>query len=112
VRSSSSTRNRPAPAAASPNRTIQAQIRRRAGFGDQHDKAQRVQKTGYGVRLPTYSFEEQDLFAALSMLLIDDVLRERVAAAGESLRRRTGTALAAGLIERVVESGEPVIRRG
>ena len=26
-------------------------------FWDQHDNAQRVHETGYGIRLPTYSFE-------------------------------------------------------
>ena len=30
-------------------------------FWDQHDNAQRVHETGYGVRLPTYSFTERRL---------------------------------------------------
>jgi len=79
-------------------------------FWDQHDNAQRVHETGYGVRLATYGFEPDDLTAALSLLLTDEQLRARAAAAGERLRRRPGTELAADLIERVATTGEPVMR--
>jgi UDP:flavonoid glycosyltransferase YjiC (YdhE family) len=79
-------------------------------FWDQHDNAQRVDETGYGVRLPTYSFEDDELARALGRVLSDESLRERCAAAGERLRRRPGTDLAADLIERVAQTREPVHR--
>jgi len=34
-------------------------------FWDQHDNAQRIDETGFGVRLPTYSFGDGDLPAAI-----------------------------------------------
>jgi MGT family glycosyltransferase len=68
-------------------------------FWDQHDNAQRVDETGYGMRLPTYDRGGGELAAALHRLLCDDQLRARCAAAGERLRRQPGTELAADLIE-------------
>jgi MGT family glycosyltransferase len=78
-------------------------------FWDQHDNAQRVQETGYGLRMPTYFFEEEQLVAALARLLTDQTLGARSAAAGERLRRRPGTNVAADLIDRLAVSGEPVV---
>jgi UDP:flavonoid glycosyltransferase YjiC (YdhE family) len=70
-------------------------------FWDQHDNAQRVHETGYGIRLPTYSFEPRRLRAAVDALLDDAALRDRCEAAGRRLRARPGTVTAADLIERV-----------
>jgi MGT family glycosyltransferase len=70
-------------------------------FWDQHDNAQRVHETGYGVRVPTYDFAAGELAAAVDRVLADGSLRARCAAAGERLRRRPGTVVAAGLIERL-----------
>jgi MGT family glycosyltransferase len=81
-------------------------------FWDQHDNAQRVHDRGFGVRLPTYSFSDDELSATLSRLVTDEVLRARAATAGERLRRRSGAGLAAGLIERVAQTGEPARRDG
>jgi UDP:flavonoid glycosyltransferase YjiC (YdhE family) len=79
-------------------------------FWDQHDNAQRVHETGYGLRLATYSFTEAQLADALSRVLTDEALRGRCAAAGRRLQQRAGTAVAADLIERVARTGEPVQR--
>jgi UDP:flavonoid glycosyltransferase YjiC (YdhE family) len=68
-------------------------------FWDQHDNAQRVDETGYGVRLPTYGRESGELAVALARVLSDEQLRARCAAAGERLRRHPGTERAADLIE-------------
>jgi MGT family glycosyltransferase len=70
-------------------------------FWDQHDNARRVHETGYGLRLPTYAFEPAALRAAVETLLDDPALRGRCHAAGERLRRRPGTVVAAELIEGV-----------
>jgi MGT family glycosyltransferase len=79
-------------------------------FWDQHDNAQRVHETGFGLRLPTYAFEDGQLTAAVDRLLGDGAMRSRAAAAGERLRRRPGTVVAADLIERVAVTGEPARR--
>jgi len=73
-------------------------------FWDQHDNAQRVDETGYGVRVPTYGFGDGELAAALDRVLADEGLRARCAAAGERLREAPGTTLAAELIEGVATS--------
>ena len=70
-------------------------------FWDQHDNAQRVHETRYGLRLPTYDFADGELATVLDGLLADDAMRARCAAVGERLRKRPGTILAAELIEQV-----------
>jgi MGT family glycosyltransferase len=69
-------------------------------FWDQYDNAQRVHELGYGVRLSTYEFTDSELTGALERLLGDTGLRERLAAAGEEIRRRDGLRKAADLIEK------------
>ncbi|WP_242676298.1 glycosyltransferase [Streptosporangium minutum] len=68
-------------------------------FWDQYDNAQRIHELGYGVRLATYAFTDEELTGALDRLLGDTELRERLAAAGEEIRRRDGLRKAADLIE-------------
>ncbi|WP_113704036.1 glycosyltransferase [Nonomuraea lactucae] len=70
-------------------------------FWDQYDNAQRVHELGYGVRLSTYTFTDEELTGALDRLLGDTALRERLAAAGEEIRGRDGLRRAADLIERL-----------
>jgi MGT family glycosyltransferase len=68
-------------------------------FWDQHDNAQRVDETGFGVRLPTYEFEPGDLSGAIDWLLGDRGLAERLAASAARLQAHPGTVQAADLIE-------------
>src|SRR4029079_10961904 len=68
-------------------------------FWDQHDNAQRVHETGHGIPLATYDFGDGELAAALDRVLVDEPLRARCTDAGERLRTRPGTELAADLIE-------------
>jgi UDP:flavonoid glycosyltransferase YjiC (YdhE family) len=70
-------------------------------FWDQYDNAQRVHETGFGVRLDTYRFEDDELHGAIDRLLGDRELRARSAAVGAEIRARRGTQRAADLIERV-----------
>ena len=70
-------------------------------FWDQYDNAQRVDETGYGVRLDTYRFDEHDMGEALERVLGGEDLRARVAAAGERIRAADGVRRAADLIEGV-----------
>ncbi|HEY7131592.1 MAG TPA: nucleotide disphospho-sugar-binding domain-containing protein [Candidatus Limnocylindrales bacterium] len=70
-------------------------------FWDQYDNAQRVDETGFGVRVPTYAFEPADLTAAMDRLAGDVALRTRMAGIGAEIRARDGVAKAAAAIERV-----------
>jgi MGT family glycosyltransferase len=70
-------------------------------FWDQYDNAQRVDETGFGVRLPTYTFEPAQLTAAIDRLTADRVLHERMAAIARRLQASPGTVTAADLIERL-----------
>jgi MGT family glycosyltransferase len=68
-------------------------------FWDQYDNAQRVHETGFGERLATYTFEEEQLHGAIDRLLSDTGLRSRMASVGQQVRTRRGTEQAADLIE-------------
>ena len=70
-------------------------------FWDQYDNAQRVDETGFGVRLPTYAFSDADLRGAIDRLLGDVGLRNRLAAIGAEIRAKDGVAKAAEAIEAV-----------
>jgi UDP:flavonoid glycosyltransferase YjiC (YdhE family) len=70
-------------------------------FWDQHDNAQRVNEAGYGLRLPTYSFEEAEMAGAIDRLLADEGLRRRMANTAARLQAQPGTSRAADLIEEV-----------
>jgi len=70
-------------------------------FWDQYDNAQRVDELGFGIRLATYDFEDDDLRGAVDRLVADDGLRTRMAREGERIRAQDGTTMAADLIEGV-----------
>ena len=77
-------------------------------FWDQHDNAQRVHETGFGVRLPTYSFNYRDLSGAIERLLDDSRVESRLAQVSQRLRDNPGTVHAAELIEQVASTAQPV----
>jgi MGT family glycosyltransferase len=68
-------------------------------FWDQYDNAQRVDETGFGVRLPTYAFADDDLRTAIDRLLGDADLRGRMARTGAEIQARDGVAKAADAIQ-------------
>ena len=70
-------------------------------FWDQHDNAQRVQETGHGLRLATYSFSDEELPAAIDRLLADTALHSKMENISRRLQSRPGTRAAADLIEQV-----------
>ena len=70
-------------------------------FWDQYDNAQRVDETGFGVRLPTYAFADATCGGAIDRLLGDADLRGRMARIGAEIRARDGVAKAAAAIEAV-----------
>ena len=77
-------------------------------FWDQVDNAQRIDETGFGRRLATYDFRQEELTDAIDELLADTTLAARLAAVSRRLRADAGTVLAADLIERVARTGLPV----
>jgi len=70
-------------------------------FWDQYDNAQRVHESGFGVRLATYAFADDELVDAVERLLGDTDLRERMTAIGADIRSRDGVRKGAQIIERV-----------
>jgi MGT family glycosyltransferase len=80
-------------------------------FWDQHDNAQRIDETGFGVRLPTYAFGDGDLPEAIDRLLSDRALDGRLAAVSERLQASPGNERAAELIEQVASAAEPAASR-
>jgi MGT family glycosyltransferase len=77
-------------------------------FWDQHDNAQRMDETGCGVRLSTYTFEPPQMSDAIDRLLADRALGDRLGQMSKRLQADPGNERAARLIERLVETGEPV----
>jgi MGT family glycosyltransferase len=78
-------------------------------FWDQHDNAQRIDETGFGVRLPTYSFRDGDLPQAIDRLLGDRVVGARLADVSKRLEANPGNERAAELIEQVAATAQPAV---
>jgi len=74
-------------------------------FWDQHDNAQRIDETGFGVRLDTYRHSGEELTGAIERLLGDEALAGRLAHTSKRLQSTPGTEKAADLIEQVVQRG-------
>jgi MGT family glycosyltransferase len=70
-------------------------------FWDQYDNAQRIQETGFGIRLDTYGHDPPELLAAIDRLLGDADLARRRAALSRRLREAPGTVRAADLVSRL-----------
>jgi UDP:flavonoid glycosyltransferase YjiC (YdhE family) len=77
-------------------------------FWDQVDNAQRVDETGFGRRLSTYGFGDEELTDAVDALLADEALRGRMASIAARMQSAAGTVRAADLIERLALTGQPV----
>ncbi len=77
-------------------------------FWDQHDNAQRIDETGFGIQLPTYTFGDADLPAAIDQLLADRDLAGRLEAVSKRLQASPGNERAADQIETLAVSGRAV----
>jgi MGT family glycosyltransferase len=78
-------------------------------FWDQYDNAQRVDELGFGRRLPTYTFDDEDLIGAIESLLRDEGLRSRMSAISGRLQASPGTVRAAELSERLALEKQPIL---
>jgi len=79
-------------------------------FWDQYDNAQRLDETGFGVRLPTYDWTEEQLAGAVNRLLADDDLAVRMVTISKQVQAEPGRVEGADLIERVAVTGLPATR--
>ena len=77
-------------------------------FWDQVDNAQRIDEMGFGRRLATYHFRDEELTDAIDELLADAALKSRLAAISARSKASAGTIRAADLIEHVARTGEPI----
>jgi UDP:flavonoid glycosyltransferase YjiC (YdhE family) len=77
-------------------------------FWDQYDNAQRVHETGFGQRLASYTFEDEEFLGAVERLLADDALSERMKRISAELTAAPGRIKGADLIEQLVRTGAPV----
>jgi MGT family glycosyltransferase len=77
-------------------------------FWDQHDNAQRVQETGFGVRLDPYRFRDEELLGWIDRLLADREMAGRLQTMARRLQAAPGTVQAAEMIEAVARRGSPI----
>jgi UDP:flavonoid glycosyltransferase YjiC (YdhE family) len=77
-------------------------------FWDQYDNAQRLQEAGFGARLPTYDWREEEVVATVDRLLADEGLRARMKTIAAEVQAKPGNVRGADLIERVALTGDPV----
>lgn len=66
---------------------------------DGHDNATRIAETGYGLRLPTYSFADEDLGAALERLLGDRDMATRLRLLSAHMQSQRGAETAARALD-------------
>jgi MGT family glycosyltransferase len=77
-------------------------------FWDQYDNAQRLDETGFGVRLPTYDWEPEQLTGAVDRLLANDALAARMKDISADVQAEPGPVRAADLIEELAITGQAV----
>jgi UDP:flavonoid glycosyltransferase YjiC (YdhE family) len=77
-------------------------------FWDQYDNAQRLSETGFGVRLPTYDWVEEQLLGAIDRLLADEELAMTMRANAKAIQDDSGRGKAADLLEQLAVTGEPI----
>jgi len=80
-------------------------------FWDQHDNAQRVHETGFGVRLDPYRFRDDELLDWIDRLAGDQALSGRLKTISRRLQATPGTVRAAELIEALARSRQPSAAR-
>jgi MGT family glycosyltransferase len=70
-------------------------------FWDQYDNAQRMDELGFGKRLATYAFTDEEMNDALESLLDNADLAARMEAMAAAISARQGTTVGADVIEAV-----------
>ncbi|MEE9292290.1 MAG: glycosyltransferase [Acidobacteriota bacterium] len=67
------------------------------------DNATRIHETGYGVRLPRYTWKDEDLIAAIERLPGDGAMRERLTRLSGRMRSADGRRQAAAHLDRLLD---------
>ena len=80
-------------------------------FWDQHDNAQRVQETGFGVRLDPYRFRDDELLDRIERLAGDQTLSGRLKTISRRLQATPGTVRAAEMIQALAHRRQPTSAR-
>lgn len=80
-------------------------------FWDQHDNAQRVHETEFGVRLDPYRVRGAELLGWIARLTEDTALNQRLSAISRRLQARPGTVQAAEWIDQLSRSRLPAAAR-
>jgi UDP:flavonoid glycosyltransferase YjiC (YdhE family) len=70
-------------------------------FWDQYDNAQRMHELGFGIRLATYTFTDQQMHDALEKLLTDSALQNKMSENAKYIQSHDGLAVASAVIEKV-----------
>ncbi len=73
-------------------------------FWDQYDNAQRMHELGFGVRLSTYGFTDDEMNSALDSLLDDESLKIKMQRNATEIQNRDGLGIAAALIEKTASA--------
>jgi MGT family glycosyltransferase len=71
------------------------------------DNATRIQETGYGLRLPRYTWTDEQFAAAIQRLLTDWEMQGRLATLGDRMRAADGRRAAARLIDGLLAGRPP-----
>jgi UDP:flavonoid glycosyltransferase YjiC (YdhE family) len=71
-------------------------------FWDQYDNAQRINECGFGMRLASYEFSDEELHDAIERLTGNQELAGRLGAVSKRLQASPGRLRAVDLIERMV----------
>jgi len=72
-------------------------------FADQFDNAQRIDEKGFGIRLNTYNFKEEELLTAIEKLLNDENLKTKLSEISNRIKNSQSFIKAAELIEEIVK---------
>ncbi len=70
-------------------------------FWDQYDNAQRIDETGFGVRLATYDFTDEEIVSAIDRLLNDQKLQDLLGETKARIQGNSGIKVGADVIENV-----------
>jgi MGT family glycosyltransferase len=79
-------------------------------FWDQHDNAQRMDETGFGIRFHPYNFSDGEFYDALDELVSNRERRQQMEHIAQRLQAKSGVEEAASLIEQLARTKEPVLR--
>ena len=74
-------------------------------FWDQYDNAQRLRETGFGERVDTYAWTDDELIGAVNRLLANDALRDRMRSNAAAIQADPGRVHGADVIEAVAIKG-------